>query len=517
VKRALVTHPVPGGLQLAGRPSLATATPIVVMPPPACLVVPTNQHKGLSAQPVVAVDDHVLAGQLIAGARGAISGNIHAASSGRVIAIEPRPVAAATEGEALCIVIECDGRDRHIERSPRTHDYHLDEPARLRQVVADAGIAGLGGAVFPTATKLAAEVDTRLHTLVIDGAECDPSIGCDAALMREHAAQIVEGARCMLHILQINQCIIAVKADKPAAMAAMRDAIAACNDDRIDFAVVPAKYPLGGERQLIQCLSGREVPSEGLPLDIGYLCHNVATAFAVYRAVTAGEALICRVVSVCGDGVATPRNVLVRIGTPVADVVAFCDGYRGVPGGVIMGGEMMGTAVPSDDVPVVKACNSLLVLGENELPPRQPAAPCIRCGECARVCPASLLPQQLHWHAKARDFDRAISLHLFDCIECGCCDLVCPSQIPLTEQFRHAKADTRLRDVTRLRARHARQRFEERRARHDRLQEERRARRAARSTNATPKEPATDRKAQIRAAVARAKARRTARENDSEV
>ncbi len=507
-------HAIKGGLALTRRASLATDSGIAIMPVPKRLVLPLRQHIGLSAEPLVAIGDRVLGGQMLAQASGAISGAIHVGTSGTVVAIESAPVADATRLHDTCIIIETDGCDEQLPRLKRDHDYHLDEPARLRHAVAQAGITGLGGATFPTAVKLAAEVDTRLQTLIINGAECDPSIGCDDALMREHAGDIIEGARCMLHILQINHCIVAVKADKLRAADAMRAALDEINDERLEFAMVPARYPQGGERQLIAALSGQEVPSGGLPLDIGFLCHNVATALAVYRAIQFDEPLTSRVVSVCGGGVAQPANLRVLLGTPVRDVIASCGGYQGAPDRLIMGGEMMGTALATDDVPVTKACNALTVFAPQEIDAPAPTNPCIRCGECALVCPASLLPQQLHWHATGGEPDRAVALHLFDCIECGCCDLACPSQIPLTEQFRRAKADVRAREFGRNKARHARDRYEHRLARLERDKNERQAQRKARTTPTAAVTPEARRKREIQAAVARAKAQRAQRDRD---
>ncbi|MFK8016276.1 MAG: electron transport complex subunit RsxC [Gammaproteobacteria bacterium] len=515
-------HPVPGGLRLTRRPSLDGG--IKTLPTPRQVVLPLNQHAGRPALPVVSVGDSVTRGQCVGKADGVISVSVHASVAGTVTAIESRPVPGCEAGPSPCVIIDAAGQQDQQRPEPLDHDYHLDEPSRLRQVVSDAGIAGLGGAVFPTAVKLAAEVDMRLQTLIINGAECDPAISCDDALMREYASEIVAGARCMLHILQVNRCIIATKSDNAAAGQAMKQAVTACDDERVTWRQVPGIYPQGGERQLIQRLSGLEVPSDGLPLDIGFLCHNVATARAVYRAVEFGEPLTDRVVAVRGKAVTHPQHVLVPLGTPIADVIAFCGGYAGTPTRLVMGGEMMGIALSSDELPVVKACNALLVMDASETPSSPAPDPCIRCGDCATVCPASLQPQQLHWHSAARDLDQLVARHLFDCIECGCCDLVCPSHIPLTEQFRAAKRDVHHRDAAHVTAQHARRRFEQRNARLERLKAQRDARRAARTAkpppSVTPKQenaPGPSRKDEIRAAVERAKARRAQRENDREV
>ena len=507
---------VPGGLCLTRRPTIRGA--IVAMPLPSQIVLPLQQHAGHAARALVEVGERVVSGQAIGAADGTISAAIHASASGVVNAIESRPIAGHHISRAQCIVIDCDEVQSAAASTPRDHDYHLDEPDRLRQEVSDAGLAGLGGAVFPTAVKLAASVDKRLHTLVINGAECDPAIGCDDALMREHADGIVAGARCMLHILQINQCVIATKEDKAIAGTAMREAVDACGDERLVWREVPTMYPQGGERQLIQRLSGQEVPTAELPLDIGFLCHNVATAYAVYRAIEFGEPLTSRIVTVCGQAVAKPQTLSVPLGTSVADVIAFCGGYINTPTRLIMGGEMMGQALDSDAIPVTKACNSLLVMDRAEVPSVADPLPCIRCGDCASVCPASLQPQQLHWHSATRDLDALVTHNLFDCIECGCCDLVCPSHIPLTQLFRNAKHEIATVEADRATAQRARARFDQRNARLERQKAERKARRAARTTPAAATETSQhSRKDEILAAVKRAKAQRAQRENDHEV
>lgn len=507
-------HPVPGGLTLARETARPQNTDILRMPLPSRLFLSLHQHTGATATPCVEVGESVVQGQRIATANGAISVAVHAPADATIERIGLHPDNA--HGRE-CIVLHVANQQAAPTNTAADHDYHLDEPALVRQRVAAAGIAGLGGAGFPTAVKLAAEVDTRLQTLLINGAECDPAIGCDEALMCQHASEIIAGARCMLHILQINHCVMAIKADRADAIAAMRTALDHAHDDRLTLAPVPTRYPQGGERQLIQHLSGREVPSGGLPIDVGYLCHNVATARAVHRAVEHDEPLIRRVIGVCGEGVHTPRNVDVPLGARLADVIDFCGGYAGQPERLIVGGRMMGTAVTTDETPVTKATNALLV---TTAPPAPSPSPCIRCGECATVCPATLLPQQLHWHAQSGETDALVQLNVIDCIECGCCDAVCPSHIPLTQEFRQAKASLRLRDTKQQTATHARRRYEARNARRDRLKREKDDERAARRAKA--KAAASERSAsaptrqdEIKAAVARARAAREKRgQND---
>ncbi len=517
-------HRFRGGLRLAPEKDRQTAEPIATMPPPRRVVIPMRQHIGTPARPLVAAGDDVLRGQPIGQATSAVSASVHASISGRVIDVGPYPVPHASGLDDLCVVIESNGEDRAVPPRPRGHDYHLDEPGVLRQQVADAGIAGLGGAVFPTATKLAAEAERRLRTLVLNGAECEPYISCDDMLMRERADEVVAGALVMLHILQINECVIAIEQDKPQAHAAIDAAIAAAGDQRVTLTSVPAIYPEGSERQLIQVLSGLEVPHDGLPIDIGYLCHNVATAAAVARAVIDGEPLLSRVVSVCGPGVRTPRNVEVRLGTPVAEVIAFCGGYHDGADQLLMGGIMTGVPLASDSVPIVKAFNCALVL-TSETPARRNAPlPCIRCGECAEVCPAALLPQQLYWYSRARDLDNAVRFNLVDCIECGCCDLVCPSHIPLSEEFRHAKSSLLRQEEARGRNALAKLRFERRNQRLDEQQarREQRSRERRQALGAATRQPpaaapaggdaAAPTRDLIEAAVERARARRAARD-----
>ena len=484
----------PGGLRL---PSLTTAIddqPVRAAPPPECAVLPLLQHSGNPARPIVDVGEHVLKGQCVAEPAGIISASLHAPVSGVVRAIEPRPVPHPSGLEAPCIVIDSDGRDEPAPPPRPVADFRYVAPAEVRHWIQDSGIVGLGGAGFSTAVKLTAEAQSGLHTLVLNGAECDPSISCDNALLRTRSADVVAGAQVLMHVLQIHQCLVAVERDMPAAAAAMAQAIDDCGDDRIELVSVPAIYPEGGERQLIQTLSGQEVPSDGLPVDVGFLVQNVGTAAAVADAALRSEPLISRIVTVAGDAVAEPCNIEVRFGTPVADVVAACGGYAAEADRVVVGGVMMGFALRSDSVPITKVVNSVTALTAPAARPEDNAMPCIRCGECARACPVSLQPQQLHWHARASEFDQAVALNLFYCIECGCCDQVCPSHIPLAQYFRYAKAQVVGRERASAFSSHARRRHEARLARLERDKAERakrlKAKRAKRAAAAGDPEKA---------------------------
>ncbi|HZW58862.1 MAG TPA: electron transport complex subunit RsxC, partial [Woeseiaceae bacterium] len=340
----------------------------------------------------------------------------------------------------------------------------------LRQILR-GGIVGLGGAAFPTAQKLMQAVTLPLEQLILNGVECESYISCDDMLMREYAQDVLRGGQVLMHALGIDKCFMVVESDKPEALRSVGQALAELDDARIVLKQVPTIYPSGGEDQLVQLVTNREVPSGGLPSDVGCVVQNVGTAAAVYRWICAGEPLISRVTTVTGDGVASPCNVLARIGTTLADVVAAAGGYTERARQLVIGGPMTGKSVSTDRVPLVKATNCVLVMSQPAATGRE--RPCIRCGECAEVCPVQLLPQQLFWYACADNEAMLRSYGLTDCIECGCCDLVCPSHIPLTADFRNAKARVRELADEKARAERARQRFE---MHNERLLEERRER-----------------------------------------
>ena len=305
---------------------------------------------------------------------------------------------------------------------------------------------------------------------MLNGAECEPYITCDDSLSRHYPHAVLGGAKILTHILGVACCLLAIEEDMPQAIAALEKAKSEGDYRQIEIVPVPVIYPMGGERQLIQVLTGKEVPSGGLPAEVGVVCHNVATAAAVYQAITTGEPLISRIVTVTGQGVRRPQNLLVRIGTPIAELVEHCGGYTDSAERLIMGGAMMGIALPTDDIPITKAANCILVAGRDEVVGEKHSMPCIRCGACATACPVSLLPQQLYWHSRADSLDRVMAYHLPDCIECGCCDVVCPSHIPLVQHFRSAKSKVAAKEQERLKADQARFRYEARQERKQREQ-----------------------------------------------
>ncbi|MDA0679234.1 MAG: electron transport complex subunit RsxC [Proteobacteria bacterium] len=460
-----------GGLRLPAEKAAATATPIRDVPLPDQLVLPITQHAGKAAHPIVGIGERVLKGQLIAEAFGTLSAPVHASSSGKIVAIEPWPVSRRRGDNAPCIVIDCDGEDRAIELPDQIPPFHSLDPESLLQKILQGGIVGLGGAVFPTGQKLMQAATMPLDYLILNGVECEPYISCDDLLMREQASLVLGGAQILMHALRLGKCYVVIESDKPEAIQAIGEALATLDDNRITLKQIPTIYPSGGEDQLVQLVTNREVPSGGLPTDVGCVVQNVGTAAAIYRWICEGEPLISRVTTVTGPGVNSSMNVSVRIGTTVADVISFAGGYTENADQLVIGGPMCGKSVTTDRVPVVKATNCILVLNEKNAATVEQS--CIRCGECAIVCPIQLLPQQLFWYACADNESKLRSYGLTDCIECGCCDLVCPSHISLTASFRNAKARIHEQADEKARAERARRRFE---SRNERLEFEKQTR-----------------------------------------
>jgi len=507
-------HDFHGGLHLPDHKDASNGQPIAALAPAGRLTLPLGQHIGEPAEPVVVVGDRVLKGQLIGRAVDYVSANVHAPTSGTVVAIEPRPIPHPSGLTAPCVVIEADGQDRWAELPPGIPDFTAQEPADLRERIRWAGIVGMGGAGFPTSVKINPGAERRIETLIINGAECEPYITCDDRLMRERADRLVAGIAILRHLVGAKRCLVGIEDNKPEAVAAVRQALTEAGLPEADVVVVPTKYPSGGEKQLIHLLTGREVPSHGIPAEIGIVCHNVGTTVAVANAVLDGLPLISRVVTVTGSGVTTPGNFEVAIGTPATAVIAAAGGYAPGARRLVLGGPMMGFALHDDAVPVTKAANCFLVEGEAEPASDVPERACIRCGACAQACPVLLLPQQLYWYARAKDLDKTQDYHLFDCIECGCCAYVCPSHIPLVQYFRFAKTEIWAQEREKRKSDLARRRHEARVARLERLEAERKAKLRKKKEALEKKPPgapgADPKKAAIEAAMKRVAAKKAA-------
>ncbi|MGQ9425952.1 electron transport complex subunit RsxC [Gilvimarinus sp. F26214L] len=449
---------IPGGIHPPGHKDQSLALPLAELPLPAQLVLPVSQHLGAPAEPVVAVGDRVLKGQLIAEGKQAISANVHASTSGTVAAIEERPLPHPSGLNGMCIVLDADGHDEWAPLQA-CEDYRQLEPAQALEKIQAAGIAGMGGAGFPTAVKL----DSRrpIEALIVNGTECEPYITADDMLMRTAAQDIVRGIGLLSYLLdEPREILIAVEDNKPDAIAALQNALDNVGDTRMEVVPLPTRYPSGGERQLIQLLTGQELPSGGLPAQLGIVCQNVATVLAAYRAVRFGEPLIERITTVTGDAFATQRNVRARLGTPISFILGEHGYDAACASRLVMGGPMMGFSILNPDAPVIKTTNCLLAPSMQEAPPPAPATACIRCGLCAEACPVNLLPQQLYWFARAQEEEKLKAHNLFDCIECGACSYVCPSHIPLVQYYRAAKGEIRKHEAERRHADRARQRFE---------------------------------------------------------
>lgn len=475
------------------------------------LVLPLSQHIGAPAQPVVSVGERVLKGQLIAEAAGFVSVPLHAPTSGEVIAIEDRQIAHVSGHTARCIVIRSDGRDEWAELQGIEDYTAIDKQALLAQI-RNAGIAGMGGAGFPSAVKLAVKPETHIQTLIINGTECEPYITADDILMRERPEAIIAGAKILSHLIGPDETLIGVEDNKPEGIAALQ---AAAQGSGIEIVVFPTKYPSGGEKQLIEILTGKQVPSGGLPSDVGIVCQNIGSTVAIHEAVTQGRPLISRITTVTGDGVGQPRNYHVLLGTPMRYLLQQAGFEPERANRVVMGGPMMGFTVPNIDVPIVKTTNCLLAPSDAELPTPPPAQACIRCGMCAEACPASLLPQQMFWFAQGKEFEKLEEHNLFDCIECGACSYVCPSHIPLVQYYRASKAEILQLRKDHEKSEYSRGRFEARQARLEQQDAEKEAKRAARkkAAEARAQQAATEGEASedpIAAAIERAKAKKAA-------
>lgn len=494
-----------GGIHPEEHKTESSSSPIQTAPLPRFLILPVSQHIGAPAKPVVCVGQRVLKGERIAHADGPLSTAVHASSSGYVTAIEPHLIAHPSGLSDTCIIIETDGHDEALPASshPNWRSYELGE---LLELIRDQGIAGLGGAGFPSAYKLN---NDNIQTLIINGAECEPYITADDRLMRERSELLEQGIAILQHITGASEVLIAIEDNKPEAIEAVR---AACEHQDWTVVTIPTKYPSGGEKQLIELLTGQQVPGGGIPADLGIVCQNVATAAAIAQAVIEGQPLISRITTLTGGCVANKGNYEVRLGTPIEYLLKHSGYSLEQSQKVIMGGPLMGFTLPSSDVPVVKTTSCILAPSKTELASEACTQACIRCGHCAEVCPASLLPQQLYWYAKSQNHEQLKAHNLADCIECGACAYVCPSALPLVQFYRAAKAEIKEKSIEQRQAEIAKNRFEARQARLERDATEREATRAARKAEAKTKAKQDSRYADetdpVQAAIERAKAKK---------
>ncbi|PID42714.1 MAG: electron transport complex subunit RsxC [Proteobacteria bacterium] len=484
-------HDFPGGIHPPENKAQSTGKPIRQAQIPSVLIVPVSQHSGKPAKPIVDIGQTVLKGQKIAEAAASVSVPVHAPTSGTISAITDHLTGHPSGMAGLCIVIEPDGEDTWIELAAE-RDYRSMTPEQIREIIRDKGIVGMGGAGFPTEIKLHSAARTKIQTLIINAAECEPCITADDMLLREQASRVLAGMEIMAFLSDPAECVIGIEDNKPEAIAALREA---AKGSQIEIAVIPTKYPSGGEKQLIKILTGLEVPSGKLPADIGVLCQNAGTAAAVYDAVVLDKPLVSRVVTVTGRGVSEARNYQTMIGTRIGDLLDEA-GYREPETRrVIIGGPMMGVTVNDMAIPVTKTTNCIIAASAQELPQATREQACIRCGYCVEACPMGLLPQQLFLFSKNRELEKAELFNLQDCIECGACSYVCPSQIPLVQYYRFAKGEIRQQKMEKAKSDRARLRFEFRKERMAREAAEKEAKRKARA-EAAAKAQAAKRKAQ---------------------
>lgn len=401
-----------------------------IMPDPETVVISSAQSLGKPAIVCVNVGEHVLRGQLIANADGIISSDIFASVSGEVTEI--KNIIGTNGKEETCVVIKNDFENQEITLPPLSFNANSSE---IIERIKNAGIVGLGGAGFPTAVKVSPKA--KVDTLILNGAECEPYLTCDHRLMIEYTDEIVRGARYVAKAIGVNEIVIGIENNKPDCIAAFE------KYDDVKVVVLKKRYPMGSEKHLIYSTTGRKVGIGKLPADSGVIVQNVATAYYVCEAVEKGKTLTERIITVSGKAIETPKNLWVKIGTPLSDIVAFCGGEKGKPVKLIQGGPMTGTALQNLNAYTHKTTSGILLLSDKEAKKYQPTA-CLSCGKCADACPMRLMPMNTEFYANAGDFESAIKLgNTLSCIECGVCEYVCPAKRPLIQAIRKTKAYAR--------------------------------------------------------------------------
>lgn len=404
------------------------------MDPKMDLVFPMVQHIGAPCKPTVKKGDYCLRGQVIGEAQGFVSSPIHSSVSG--IVKDVKPMLHTNGSKVLSVIIENDHEYREIEGMHRAHDYRSMTNQEILDVIRDAGIVGMGGAGFPAHVKLSPPPDKKIDTIIVNGAECEPFLSSDFRLLIEEPKKVVEGLKIILHLFPQAKGYIAIENNKPTALSLMR--LLTTAEERIEVVPLRTKYPQGGEKQLINAVTGREVPSGGLPADAGCIVHNADTIVAIYRALLEGRPLMRRIITIAGGAVAHATTFKVRIGTNVRELIEAAGGLVTTPSKIICGGPMMGTALFSLDVPVVKGTSGILLF-DNSQDLIADESHCIRCGKCIAACPIHLMPMMLNQFALERDWNSFEQYHGMDCMECGSCAYICPAKRHLTQTFKAGK------------------------------------------------------------------------------
>ena len=434
-----MSHSFFGGVHPAEHKAATEGKPLVPIPvAPAQVVLPMSMHVGAPCKPIVAVGDQVTVGQKIAEPAG-LGAPIHASVSGKVVAVEPRPHPGG--GKVMAVVIENDGQDTFGSAlTPHPDDYASLSTQEIVDIVREAGLTGMGGAGFPTHVKIQSGLG-KVDTIIINAAECEPYITSDHRLMLEHPGEILTGVRILMQCFGLPAATIGVEDNKMNAVKALEDAMQ--GQTGITVLAAKTRYPQGAEKQLIQRVTGRQVPPGGLPADVGCAVFNVSSAYAVYEAVCLGRPLIRRGVTVSGGAVKEPANFLVPIGTPLQHIVDQAGGLTDDAAWVLMGGPMMGIAQYDLSAPMIKGTNALTCMTAAEHAPVVEDPTCIRCGKCIEVCPMHLETMYINMYTTARRYAETDKFHVTDCIECGSCAYTCPAGIPLVQNIRVAKMKLR--------------------------------------------------------------------------
>ena len=495
-----------GGIKPAAFKEHTLRSRIMPTPLPAELLLSLQQHQGDAAVPVVNVGDKVLKFDLIAKASDTQGLNLHAPTSGEIVSVSEEIDPFGSGITQRCIRIQCDGEDNSTSLRG-TEDYRLLSAQECLQRVRDAGVCGMGGAGFPTATKLQHSIEKACELVLVNAAECEPYISCDEALIRERAEAVVLGAEVLQYITSANSAQIVIEADKLDAISSLRRCLA---DSPVELKLVKPLYPAGDESQLIYGATGREIPADSLPSDIGIAVINAGTATSVAAAVVEGKPCISRIVTLAGSALQTPKNFDALLGMPANHLLALAGIDSTLHKDTIVGGSLMGKYLLEDDSPISKTSNCIIATSVNEFPSQPEAIACIRCGFCADACPAHLLPQQLYRYAKENQLDLLADHGLRDCIECGACAYVCPSKIPLVQYYRWGKEALAEEDETKAHSTNWQQRFHSMQFRRKRIGEQNaRAKSTASQSAGHTKDFSRDQaRAEIAAAVARVKKKR---------